>query len=147
MMSNKRAFTLIELLLVIVIVAILAGIVLIAVNPGRQVAQANNAQRTSNINAILSAVHQYGIDNRGSTPSVISTTPTLLGSASGSIDVCVEIVPRYIAGMPFDPTVTGAHFTDCGDYATGYMISRDSSNRITVAAPSAELDTTLSVTR
>ena len=146
-MQTKKCFTLIEVLLVIVIIAILAGIVLVAVNPGRQVSQANNAQRRSDVNAILSAVHQYSIDNRGSLPSGITTTATVVGSGTGQIDICSALVADYIAALPFDPTATGAAYTNCTSYNTGYTIATDSDNRVTVAAPSAELSETISVTR
>lgn len=146
-MTNKKGFTLIEVLLVIVIIAILAGIVLVAVNPGRQVSQANNAQRTSNVNAILSAVHQFAIDNRGALPAAITATATVMGSGGTQADLCTDLVPTYIAAMPFDPTSTGAHFTDCTDYDTGYTVITDANNRITVAAPDAELTQVISVTR
>lgn len=146
-MKTNKAFTLIELLLVIVIVAILAGIVLIAINPGRQVSQANNAQRESDVNSILSAVHQYSIDNRGALPTQITATATDVGSASGEIDICSLLVPTYIAALPFDPTDTGASYTDCTDYNTGYTILKDANSRLTVTAPNAELSQTISVTR
>ena len=141
----KKGFTLIEVLLVIVIIAILAGIVLIAVNPGRQVSQANNAQRDSNVNAILSAVHQYAIDNRGALPTNITTTAGTVSNAG--INICTDLVPTYIAALPVDPTDSGASFTDCTTYNTGYTVVKDANNRVTVAAPSAELSATISVTR
>lgn len=147
MSNNRRGFTLIELLLVIVIVAILAGIVLVAINPARQVSQANNAQRRSDVNAILSAVHQYSIDNRGTIPSAITTTAQTIGSGTGKADICSLVVPTYIAAMPFDGADSGNLYTDCTTYNTGYTIKKDANNRITVAAPSAELSESISVTR
>ncbi|MFA4814489.1 MAG: type II secretion system protein [Candidatus Gracilibacteria bacterium] len=141
----KKAFTLIEVLLVIVIIAILAGIVIIAVNPGRQISQANNAQRSSDVLAILDAVHQFGIDNRGVLPADIVAAPTVIGNAG--IDICTDLVPTYITEMPFDPTTVDAGYTDCTTYATGYEISVDADGRVTVSAPDAELSETISVTR
>lgn len=143
---KTKGFTLVEVLLVVVIVAILAAVVIVAINPGRQISQANNAQRSNDVRAILDAVHQYGIDNRGVLPSEITSSATLIGSASGQIDICDDLVPTYIAELPFDPTATGAEFTDCDNYNTGYHISA-TGTRVTVTAPAAELGETISITR
>lgn len=137
-----------EVLLVIVIIAILAAIVIVAINPGRQISQANNTQRSSDVKAILDAVHEYAIDNRGVYPSAITATATVMGDDAAEIDICSDLVPTYIAEMPFDPTATGGAYTDCTTYNTGYTISQDAtSSRLTVAAPTAELSETISVTR
>ncbi len=145
--SRLRGFTLIEVLLVVVIIAILAGIVIVAINPARQISQTNNTQRGADVKAILDAVHQYSIDNRGVLPAAITSTATVMGSGVGQIDVCADLVPVYIAEMPFDPTSTGASYTDCTSYDTGYTIATDADGRVTVAAPDAELSATISVTR
>ncbi|TSC72658.1 MAG: Uncharacterized protein G01um101438_375 [Parcubacteria group bacterium Gr01-1014_38] len=68
MKSRYAGFTLIELLIVIAIIGILAAVVIIAVNPGRQLAQANDARRSSEVNALLNAIGQYGADNTGQIP-------------------------------------------------------------------------------
>lgn len=146
-MRTKKGFTLIEVMLVIVIIAILAAIVIIAINPGRQISQANNTQRSSDVNAILGAVQQFAIDNRGTLPTGITTTPTVIGSGAAQIDICASLVPTYVAEMPFDPTATGAGYTSCTTYDTGYQISADANNRLTVTAPGAELSETISITR
>ena len=146
-MRNKKGFTLIEVLLVIVIIAILAGIVIIAINPGRQISQANNSQRSSDVKAVLDAVHQFAIENRGTMPAGITATPTIVGSGVGQINICADLVPTYIAAMPFDPTATGALYTDCTTYNTGYEISVDANSRVTVTAPSAEVGATITTTR
>jgi len=147
MKHTKKAFTLIEVLLVIVIIAILAGIVIIAVNPARQISQANNSQRTSDIKALVTAVHEYAIDNRGVLPATITATPTEVGMGTGEIDLCALLVPDYIAAMPADPTDTDAVYTSCTTYHTGYNISVDADGRITTSAPSAELSETISLTQ
>ena len=144
---NKKGFTLIEVLLVIVIIAILAAIVIVAINPARQISQSNNTQREANVKTIIDAVHQYAIDNRGTLPTGITATATNVGSGATDIDICSFLVPTYIAEMPFDPTATGAGYTDCTTYNTGYTIAVDANSRVTVAAPSAELSATISVTR
>ncbi len=143
--SNARGFTLIEILVVIGIIAILATIVLVAINPSRQFKQANDTQRVSNVNAILNAIGQYVSDNKGAVPTGITATPTNIGNAGSNI--CATLVPTYIAALPFDPTAAGAHFTSCTDYDTGYKVSQSAAtSRITVTA-TGEITPVITVTR
>jgi prepilin-type N-terminal cleavage/methylation domain-containing protein len=150
MPSNaKKGFTLIEVLLVIAIIAILASIVIIAVNPARQIAQSNNAQRRSNVNAILNAVSQYGVDNRGTLPSGIPTSTatdicqTTAVDTSGCVDLSVLTSNQlYLSAMPYDPTSNTVNLT-------GYQIIKTTSTvpHVTVSAPNSENGETISVTR
>ena len=55
---RQAGFTLIEILMALLLIAILATIVIIAINPAKQFAQARNTQRTSNVESILNAVGQ-----------------------------------------------------------------------------------------
>ncbi|MFH1218480.1 MAG: hypothetical protein V1679_01410 [Candidatus Peregrinibacteria bacterium] len=81
-------------------------------------------------------------------PTAITATATVVGSGTGQIDICTDLVPTYMAEMPFDPTATGAAYTDCTTYDTGYQISKDATtSRVTVSAPGAELSETISVTK
>ena len=146
---SKKGFTLIEVLIVIGLIAILAAIVIIAINPARQFAQARNTQRFSDVNAILNAVHQNMADNDGNWTCAaggIPTSTTDMDSSSG-YDICTCLVDLYIAEMPFDP-VNGS-YTNCSSYDTGYTIvkSTTQAGRVTVSAPSAELGESISVTR
>lgn len=151
---TERGFTLIEVLVVIGIIAILAGIVVVAINPARQFAQANNSQRWSNVNAILNAVHQYGVDNRGALPlglasTTVATEICKAGIASttcttnGFVDLSM-LVPTYIVSIPSDPR-GGIDTT----YGSGYKINVTSttSGRILVSATQAELAQSISVER
>jgi len=146
-----KGFTLIELLIVIGIVVVLAGIVIVAINPMQQFAKANNARRWANVTAILNAVSQNIIDSRGVwTCAGYSTLPaSSTAIATSTADICSCLVPKYIAELPVDP-VTGT-YTDCTDYNTGYSIFQDAvTKRITVEAVSQpENGTTpeISVTR
>lgn len=144
--SSEGGFTLIELLIVIGIIAILAAIVIVAVNPARQFAQARNAQRSSNVNAIVNAVHQNMVDHDGSwTGPTIPDTAATISSATTGVDICSDIVPTYIAEMPVDPAE--GTYTDCTDYNTAYTIESASAGRITVSAPYSELERVISVTQ
>lgn len=148
---RASGFTLIELLLVIAIIAILAAIVIIAINPARQLAQANNAQRRSNVLTVLSAVGQYMVDNRGAIPTAITTssteickTGTATSSCSPGIDLSVLTDSElYLSALPTDPSVSS------GATGTGYYIYKTTSAnpRVTVEAQNAELGESISVTR
>lgn len=144
----SAGFTLIEILIVIGIIAILAAIVLVAVNPAQQFKKANDAQRASNVNAILNAVGQYIVDNKGSLPSGITTTDRDIGSAAANL--CSNLVPDYIAALPADPGKSDQSIdsTECGgSYSTGYNIKKDSNNRVTITAVSTEIGADITVTR
>lgn len=131
--NSQKGFTLIEILVVIGIIAVLAAIVIIAINPARQFRQANNSQRTSNVNAILNAIGQYTADNKGSLPTIPG------GDGEVNTALCNQLVPRYLPSLPTDPdsTLDGEAITDCNDAVNGaveYEITV-SSGRVTVSAP------------
>ncbi len=68
---KKRAFTLIELLVVIAILATLAVVVFVALNPVRRFRETRNSNRATEINEILTAVHQMIVDQDGFLPPSI----------------------------------------------------------------------------
>ncbi len=140
-----RGFTLIEVLLVIGLIAILAAIVILAINPSKQLADARNAQRRVDVNTILNASYQYAIDNNGSVPATITTTATGIcktgGTCTGLIDLTVLTTSeKYLTSIPFDPSTSTTN-------STNYNISKSVNGRITVAAPGAENGITITVTR
>jgi len=146
--AERSGFTLIELLVVIGILAVLLAITLIAINPARQFSQANNTKRSSDINAILNAVGQFGADNRGTLPAGITTAVQNVQNTGA--DICAQLITTYLAALPVDPlTNNGTPVTNCAAaYNTNYTIVRSAAdNRITVSAPAAELGATITVTR
>ena len=143
----------IEVLVVIGIIAILATVVLVAVNPARQFKLARDSQRTSNVNALLNAIHQNISEHRGSfvcggAIRQLPTAFTVIRAASSTYlgDVAICLVPDYLAARPFDPLIQGAHYASTTDYNTGYEIAVDVDGRVT-ASSTGELVPTISVTR
>ena len=148
MKDQQQGFTLIEVLLVVAIIAILAGIVILAINPNKQLGDTRNAQRQADVNTILNAAYQYSIDNQGTVPASITTTAADIcvtgatcPTAPATVDLAVlTTAGKYLVAMPKDPKTSTA--TD-----TGYQISQNANGRITVAAPGAEQGKTISATR
>lgn len=150
--NTKNGFTLIEILIVVGIIAVLATVVLVAVNPARQFKLARDTQRTSNVNAILNAITQNIVEHRGvftcsgTTTTAIPSVATLIKSGAGGSDIATCIVPDYISSLPFDPSTPGAHYTSTSDYDTGYVVYKDADGRIT-ASSTGEITPSISVTR
>ncbi len=128
--AKNKGFTLIEILVVIGIIALLAAIVIIAINPARQFAQARNSQRTSNLNTILNAIGQNLADNKGvTTCSGITAATTTIGTGGTNLATC--LVPTYIPSeIPMDPN--GGTAAD-----TKYQISVNTNGRYMICAPNA----------
>ena len=139
-MKKNSGFTLIELLVVIGILAILAGVVIVAVNPGRQFALTRNTKRQAAITQILSAIQQNKVENSGNfnCATALPAVATNMSSVVGDYNIASCIVPTYIVTLPFDPT-TGS-YTDTTTYDTQYTVFQDAvSGQVTVAAPDTEI--------
>lgn len=149
----SAGFTLVELLLVIGIIAVLAVVVFVALDPVKRFADSRDARRTFDVETILSAVQQYTVDNKGVFPVGITQGEKQLGISTGDCSIstrgcattasdCVDLrvmLTKYLKEIPIDPTGT----IDM----TKYTISLDVNNIITVKACGAEGEKDISSSR
>jgi type IV pilus assembly protein PilA len=151
--GGEMGFTLLEILLVVATIAILAGIVILAINPNAQLGATRNAQRRSDVNTLLNAVYQYAIGHDGTMPASIPTASACAGTSTheicrtdavdctGLVDLSVLTNNKtYIVSVPVDPDAGAAN-------GSGYFVSMNSEDRVTVCAPNAEQGATITLTR
>jgi len=139
---SKKGFTLLEILLVVGIISILAGIVILALNPSKQLGDTRNAQRRSDVLTILNSVYQYSIDNNGGLDEIVDgddpleQSETCDANGTDAMDLTDSLIgdnAKYIVEIPTDPNAEDP-LTDSEYYVT----QSDNTNRITVCAPNTE---------
>jgi len=142
--------------MVVAIISALAVAVFVALNPAKRLKDAQDARRTADVDAILSAIHQSIVDNKGLYP--VSMPPTdvwrQLGAAStgctlsttfctGATAVtdgtCANLMANgrnlepYLAALPVDPL--GVTYTASG---SGYAVMVNSNGIVTIRACAAQ---------
>jgi len=135
--------------LVVGIIAILAGIVIIAINPSKQLAQVRNTERKSDLKQIANAITQFYIDHSYYPTSLIGDLTEICdtganASSSGLTTTCnsanlinlSELVPTYLTAIPKDPSATTTNYA-------GYRVIK-TGNKIGLSAP-AELGQTITI--
>lgn len=130
---NRKGFTLLELMLVLGIIAILTAIVLVAINPTKQLDDAKGVSRGAAIREVENAISQYVIDG-----NTLASIPTIKVQAK---DVCQTSVtgtdctdapvngydlsvlsPDYLVAIPVDPAESGTTLTGYRIYKSGSFI-------------------------
>lgn len=131
--SNKKGFTLLEVLIVIGILAVLSAAVLVAVNPTRQFKLARDSQRVANVSAIANAISQSVADNKGVFPcdAELGAVETNIGADDADIAAC--LVPDYISTLPINPGYATGAYISAEDYDTGYNVMKNATGRIVVS--------------
>src|SRR5258708_6767597 len=119
-LKNKNfGFTLLEILLVVAAISILAGIVILAINPNKQLGDTRNAERRVDVNTILNATYQYSLDSQA-LPATITLSPTeICRTSSTSCASLVDLsaltaLQKYVVSIPVDPQSTSTN-------GTGYL--------------------------
>jgi prepilin-type N-terminal cleavage/methylation domain-containing protein len=155
--KNFTGFTLIELLVVITVISTLAVVVFVALNPAQRLKDARDARRVNDVQSLLTAIHEYTVDNKGSLPTGLSTTETQLGTggtgcaiSTGGCTVaataCLDLstpLAKYLKSTPVDP-LGGSTYTAA---KTGYSAVVDANGIVTVRACGTEGSSNISASR
>ncbi|MBI2031892.1 MAG: hypothetical protein HYT08_04740 [Candidatus Levybacteria bacterium] len=141
------------------IIAVLAVVVFVALNPAQRLEDTRDAKRVSDTQTILTAIHASIVDNAGALPSGLTAgmSQTQIGTAAtgcgGTVGVC-SITPtgcvdlttplaNYLNTIPIDPT-GGTTYTAA---ETGYSVVVSAAGLVTVTACGTEGATTISASR
>jgi prepilin-type N-terminal cleavage/methylation domain-containing protein len=171
-MRQRRGFTLIELLIAIAIIAVLAAVVFIALNPSSRYAKARDGKRWNDVETIASAINALLTTSDGTIPGDLNNMPSgsyyMLGTgnnsqcpvrtcaaASGNVSTslvswpnfgCIDLsqeLANQIRSIPVDPT--GG--TTWSTVRTGYYIRKTGTSIFTVGACQPEATSYISATR
>ncbi|MFA6132231.1 MAG: prepilin-type N-terminal cleavage/methylation domain-containing protein [Patescibacteria group bacterium] len=158
MRKSERGFTLIELLIVIAIIAVLAAVVFVALNPAQRFQQARDARRQSDIENVAAALKMYQLDNDGDYPTgVAALTDALyytIGTAATGCDAgctakttqaaCIDLADLvtggYLGSVPMDPLDGLATESD-------YYMVKNANGTLEVGACDPEIETSIFVLR
>lgn len=154
---QEKGFTLLEILLVVAAIAILAGIVIFAINPAKQLAELRNGKRSADVSLIVNAIYQYSLDNGGALPPDLSEQSDSDCALDLYLEICqtgttgvscsIDLSPltdgqKYLVSVPVDPqgALNGAE-------GAGYNIFQNPNGRIVACAPNAELGAVIQIVR
>lgn len=155
--NNQHGFTLIELLIVIAIIAVLAGVVFVSLNPAQRFADARDARRQTDVENVAAALQTFQVDNNGAYPATVTSLVAGNGYMIGT-DVsgcnagctaqttqaaCVDLTELstdgYLGTIPMDPASGTSAKTD-------YFMIRNSNGTVRVGACDPD-GSAISVTR
>jgi len=158
----KKGFTLIELLIVIAIIAILAGVVFVSLDPLKRFQSARDAARWTDVTAVLSALKVDQVDNGGSyitaVDSATADTNYVIGKAVTGCNTICDGVPTaqacidlsglnaeagnegYLGKIPVSPEGTKHTGASNGwdDTKTGYYLNKSPLGALTIGACDSE---------
>jgi len=150
--ARKKKYSIFEILVVLCAIGEVVVLSLLAINPGKEGAEARNAKRRADISYILAEVTIYS-KSKASIPNILPTSDQCISfnqeiCKTGPYD-CSEFVDLSflnnpnsddVTQMPTDPLYISVN-------GTGYYISQDGKGSITVCAPYAERNEEITFTK
>jgi prepilin-type N-terminal cleavage/methylation domain-containing protein len=151
-MKKAKGFTLVELLIVIGVIAVLAALAFVALNPLARFQDSRNAQRWTDVNALIGAIKLQQVDNEGNylqviTDEVSADTRYQIGTNGSDCaddcgnptvildDACIDLTDLadtgYLPAIPMDPSTGTAA-------KTGYYMMIHTSGALEVGSCNEE---------
>lgn len=132
MRNSQKGFTLVELLVVIAIIAVLSGVLLVAINPVSLLAKSRDAARLEDLDALNKAltialgeseITLADYDDTCATCDSLNGT-LVVTDGSGWVKFAIPAgktgLAKYIPALPADPTNTGTNVYSFGSTAAGF---------------------------
>lgn len=121
-MTSKKAFTLIELLMVIVLIGIISGLIMVTL--GGATNGAKDGKRKADIGTLRKAIHAYSVLNG-------NTYPVATCSVNSSCTALYNaLVPTYLPSLPTDPTSATTYYSYTSN-GSDFTVSSTLSNSTT----------------
>lgn len=164
---NKKGFTLIELLIVVAIMAIIAAVVFVSLDPLKRFQDSRDSVRWQQASQILTAIKLDQLDNGGSYMGAVddmNTTTIYMITSNGAVSGCDDkngfcdvsvsndsacvdltglVTDGYLSKVPVSPNGDGT-WTEA---YTGYTLQKSSNGSIVIRSCESENSTEIELSR
>ena len=133
MKKGQKGFTLVELLVVVAIIAVLAGVVIVAINPAALLQKSRDATRLQDVENIHKAMSLALADSEitltatGTCGTCDSLSGTQAVDGTGWVKFTIPVgktgLAKYLPAIPIDPLNSGVNVYTFGGTLTGYEIN------------------------
>ncbi len=150
--TSSERLKITEIMLILSAVGIVVFLILLAINPNKEAAEARNLKRSADISTVLSYVSSY-VEGKESIPTVIPSSSECVEFTHEicktgpynctdlvSMGFLIEGNEEALVVMPNDPLYVSVN-------GTGYFISHDGGGIVTVCAPHAERNQKISFSK